>query len=165
MKIVGIDPGLTGAIALLDVGTPMRIQFWDTPTLKIETGKSTKNIINVLEAADILFKIDPALIIIEKVHAMPGGGERTMGATSAFNFGMGYGVWLGIIGAFQIPFQQVHPATWKKAMMEGMGKAKAASRVRAMQIYPSVGEELKLVKHHGRADALLLAEYGRRTKI
>jgi hypothetical protein len=172
VRIVGIDPGLTGAIVLID--SFENIQFWDTPVLAIETGKKVKNVINIAEAAEILFSIDPALVIIEKVQAMPGKpsaalaaqGEKfqTMGATSAFNFGMGYGIWLGILGAYQFPYTQVHPATWKKATMEGMGKEKDASRLRAMQLYPGVTEMLKLKKHHGRADALLLAHYGKVTR-
>lgn len=85
-----------------------------------------------------------------------------MGATSAFNFGKGYGMWLGILAALLIPFDEVHPMTWKKTIMADMGKEKDASRIKAMQCYPLAAKDLSLKKHHGRADALLLAEFGRR---
>lgn len=169
-KWVGIDPGLTGAIAVLSEpelyiaapGNTYAVNFHDTPTLQVKSGAKFKNVIDAHAAALLLQEIHPDYIIIEKVQAMPGGGERSMGATSAFNFGMGFGLWLGIIAALQIPHEQVHPATWKAKLMGGMTKEKDSSRIRAMQLYPQAAKNLNLKKHHGRADALLLAEYGRR---
>jgi hypothetical protein len=110
---------------------------------------------------------EEVLVTIEKVNAMPGMGDngerRSMGATSAFNFGMGFGVWMGIIAALRLPVQQVHPRTWKARMMADMDKDKDASRVKAMQLYPQAAKGLSLKKHHGRADALLMAAYAERT--
>ena len=83
-----------------------------------------------------------------------------MGATSAFNFGMGFGMWQGICAASLIPYQLVHPATWKALLMKDMSKEKDASRVKAMQLYPQTAKDLTRKKDHGRADALLLAHYG-----
>lgn len=159
MRVVGVDPGLTGAVASID-NTGGGILFYDTPTLQVKSGKSYKNVIDMPAAVRILQELKPTYLVIEKVQAMPGGGERSMGATSAFNFGMGFGIWLGIIAAMKIPYEQVHPATWKAKLMAGMTKDKDASRLRAMQIYPDVADRLNLKKHHGRADALLLATYG-----
>lgn len=181
MIYVGIDPGITGAVAVISdtlLSGDKAIEFYDTPTLQIKSGKTIKNVIDIAAAVGILRKFGPTTIgnvcvIIEKVQAMPGkssaalaaAGEsrQSMGATSAFNFGMGYGIWLGIIGALNIPYEQVHPATWKGKMMAGMTKDKDASRSRALQLFPQAAESLKLKKHHGRADALLIAEWGRRT--
>lgn len=154
--VVGIDPGITGAVCVL---CDDAVEFHDTPTLTIKSGKSVKHVIDVHAAALLLEKIRPSYICIEKVGAMPNAGQ-SMGATSAFNFGMGYGMWLGIIAALKIPFDQVHPAAWKKLMMVGMSKEKDASRQRAMQLYPHVAKDLNLKKHHGRADALLIANFG-----
>jgi crossover junction endodeoxyribonuclease RuvC len=161
VRIVGIDPGLSGALVVLDESV---LEFYDTPTLQVKSGKSMKRVINIHEAASLLFAVWPELVIIEKVNAMPPGEGQRMGATSAFNFGMGYGIWLGILAAFEFPYKQVTPQAWKKLLMEGMSKEKDASRVRAMELYPQVASYLKLAKHHGRADALLLAHYGKVTK-
>lgn len=162
MVICGIDPGLTGALASLDESR--NPEFFDTPTLQIKSGKSIKNILDAAAATLMLEAINPDYVIIEKVQAMPGGGERTMGATSAFNFGMGFGIWLGIIAALKIPHEQVHPLKWKTTLMGGMTKDKDASRVRALQLFPRSAPKLNLKKHHGRADAVLLAEWGWRQR-
>lgn len=167
---IGIDPGVSGAVAVLDAETK-EITFYDTPTVQVKSGKKFKNMLDtgaIVLLLQILSTGRDVRVTIEKVNAMPGRpgengeGPRSMGATSAFNFGMGFGIWLGTIAALLIPHQQVHPLTWKKSIMADMGKEKDASRVKAMQLYPSAAKDLNLKKHHGRADALLLAEWGRR---
>lgn len=164
---VGIDPGLSGAVAVIT--NSGRILFADTPVIKMKVGKSTKSQINIPAAVAILQKIKthadqeqvPINVVIEKVNAMPPiGGRRTMGTTSAFNFGMGFGIWLGILAALQIPYTLVAPVTWKKKMMEGMTKEKGASIQRATQLFPQAAGQLTRVKDHGRSDALLLAAFG-----
>jgi hypothetical protein len=164
---IGIDPGISGALAVLHPNR--QIEFYDTPTVQIRSGKKIKNTMDTYAIVTILQGITSqrdVMVTIEKVNAMPGmgaGGERqSMGATSAFNFGMGFGIWLGILAALRLPHQQVHPRTWKMAVMSDMGKDKDASRIKAMQLYPESVPSLTLKKHHGRADALLLAEWGRR---
>ncbi len=75
-----------------------------------------------------------------------------------FTIGVGFGAWLGLLGALEIPYTRVRPARWKHAL--GLrGKDKEAARLRAQQLFPSA--DLQLKKHHGRAEALLLASYGR----
>lgn len=98
-------------------------------------------------------------LIIEQVHAMKG-----QGVTSVFDFGMGFGLWLGIINALQIPYTQVTPQKWKKEMMQGIAD-KDAARVMACRLFPMYANQMNLVKHHGRAEALLMAEYGRRQQL
>ena len=92
---------------------------------------------------------------IERVNSMPG-----QGVASSFTFGKGFGIWLGILASFSVSVDLVHPTRWKKAMLDGMGKEKDAARIRAKELFPSA--DLSLRKHHGRADALLIAEYRRR---
>jgi hypothetical protein len=171
MTFIGIDPGISGAVAELDSIT-RAVRFFDTPTVQVRSGKTMKNMLNIPQCVDILRTLSVAgnvRVTIEKVNPMPSFGEngerRGMGVTSAFSFGKGYGIWLGILSALAIPFQEVHPLTWKKTMMADMGKEKDASRVKAMQLYPATAPGLNLKKHHGRADALLLAEFGRRTEF
>lgn len=159
---IGIDPGISGACAVLNPETN-EVRFFDTPVLEIVVNKKRKNVLDTYQMVRILRDLgaaDGLWVTIEKVQAMPGGGERTMGATSAFNFGCGFGMWLGILAALEIPHQQTHPATWKAKVMSGMGKEKDASRQIAMQHYPRAAKDLNLKKHHGRADALMLARYG-----
>lgn len=171
---VGIDPGLTGAIAVFDPQSRTAV-FYDTPTAVVKSGKKFKHIPDVAAIVLLLKEISSAgdvFVAIEKVNAMPGWkndpdhpGERVqaaMGVTSAFNFGFGFGVWVGIIAALSLPSQQIHPATWKSKMMAGATKEKDASRIRAMELFPKTANDLKLKRHHGRADALLIAVYASR---
>ena len=170
---IGIDPGITGAIARI---TDNNISIVDTPTFKIITGRrrskkgvmvdKIKSEFNAIEMSLILKELltDITYIGLEKVHAMP-----KQGVTSQFSFGYGLGIWKGIISAIgtekdvNISLTQVPPQTWKKEMMQGMGKEKDASVVRALELFPKAQVYFKNKKDHDRADALLIAEYIRRT--
>ena len=159
---IGIDPGIGGALAILNPETN-EVRFFDAPLLEIVVNKKKKNVLDAYAMVRILKEESAGkqvMVTIEKVQAMPGGGERTMGATSAFSFGYGAGLWMGILAALEIPHQQIHPATWKSKLMNGFGKEKDASRQVAMQHYPRAAKDLNLKKHHGRADALMLARFG-----
>ena len=157
MIYIGIDPGLSGAVGV--IGDTLDPMVFDTPTVLVE-GEKTKR--KYLTAAMALllkpFTGRPdVLVILENVHSMP-----KQGVASSFNFGEGKGMWEGILGAFEIPFDLVSPQRWKKAIMADQGKDKSAARFKAMQLFPSLADQLKLVKYDGRAEALLMAEYGRR---
>jgi len=91
-------------------------------------------------------------VLIEASQAMPGQGVRSMWTT-----GYGYGLWLGILAALQLPYTPVRPVVWKKAV--GLGKDKEQARLRAQQLFPAA--DLRRKRDHGRAEALLLAWYGR----
>ena len=153
MIYLGIDPGLTGALAVIDGG---ELLFHDCPTYK----DGTKQRMDEAGAARLLAsacKVGPCLITVEKVHSMPGQGVSSM-----FGFGYGFGVWMGILAALQIPHQIVTPQAWKKEMFAGYS-ADTDSRVIARRLWPEQTEEwLSRKKDHGRADAVLLAEFGRR---
>ncbi len=161
MKFIGIDPGLDGAAAILPDGILI-----DTPTLTVQgKGKSKKREYNVQAMAVALrpYHTGPGSIqiawgAVEKVHAMPG-----QGVTSMFSMGVGVGLWRGILAGLLIPYEHPTPQRWQKMMLDGMGKGKDASRLRAIELFPHLADQLSLKKHHGRADALLLAEYARRT--
>lgn len=147
---IGIDPGATGAVATI---SPTGITFVDCPIIKVK-GRTKPN--PTLMAMELKKLATPnSIVIIENVHAMP-----NQGVVSMFSFGMGYGVWLGIIAALNIPVEFVTPQLWKKYY--SLGSDKEASRVAALQLFPNQSENLKLKKHHGRAEALLLAEFLRR---
>jgi len=166
MIYAGIDPGSTGAIATIDSKT-REVSFWDTPVTVAKVGKKIRSSMDCHTASRILQSLDASdgiLITIEKVNAMPSipgpdGERRSMGATSAFSFGMNFGMWIGICAASQLPYQLIHPMTWKAALMRDQGKEKDASRVKAMQLYPYTAKDLARKKDHARGDALLLAHY------
>jgi Holliday junction resolvasome RuvABC endonuclease subunit len=162
MIYVGIDPGLSGAIAVIDSDTK-DISFVDTPVLEIRVGKKLKHQQDAYAIASLLRALSSGkdvMVTIEKVNAMPDVGTGAkMGSTSAFNFGLGFGMWLGILAALEIPHQQVHPATWKAVMMRDSTKDKDASRMKAMQLFPLSAKDLTRKKDHGRADALLMAAW------
>ena len=164
---IGIDPGLTGAVALIRKNGEVAV--WDTPTTIIKKGKTTKTDYLPYEMARMINDIldEDVHVIIEKVHAMPAfgkdknGNDKRQGITSMFRFGEGFGLWLGIIAAFELPMTQVAPQTWKKALMKDMPD-KDAARQRAQELFPMAVKELSRKKDCGRADAILLAEFGRR---
>src|SRR3990167_9489401 len=140
---IGIDPGLTGAMAV--ISSDGSINVFDAPIGII--GKK-----NVLLAAFMRYYLEPydpdsTKVAIEAVHSMP-----RQGVTSAFNFGKGFGLWIGILVGLGFAYTEVPHQRWKASMMDGMGKDKDASRVRAMQLFPQISNQLNLKKHHGRAD-------------
>lgn len=151
MNIIGIDPGQTGAVAFINDG---HIELFDTPTELVKKGKGNKTEYLPSLMAEILRGKTIDHCYIEKVGAMPG-----QGVTSMFNFGKGYGLWIGILAAMQIPYTLVTPQAWKKEVMQGVGD-KDAARGKAMQLYPASAQLLSRKKDIGRADALLIAHFG-----
>ena len=147
---IGIDPGLTGAVAaILGDGA---IEFHDMPVLQIK--KRTQ--LDYAGLAHILRRYADrggATAAIEMVGAMPGQGVSSM-----FKFGQVYGAALATLATLQIPYQGVTPAVWKRAF-KLVGCDKDESRSRALEMFPACVQHLRLKKHHGRADALLLAQW------
>ena len=149
---LGIDPDLGGALAVLaDDGALLAV--YDTPTLRLRVARGTKQEYDLPGMAALLRPYaDPgAHVVLEESQAMPGQGVRSM-----FTTGYGFGVWLGLLAALQMPYTRVRPVVWKKALALGTDKEQA--RLRAQQRFP--GADLRRKKDHGRAEALLLAWYG-----
>lgn len=158
MVIIGIDIGLDGGFCIFDDGKMFAV--YDIPTLNIGSGKKVRREYNVHEIVRILRKHqydDEIIAIMENVHAFPGQGVSSM-----FKLGVGSGIWMGILASLGIPFEKVSPVTWKKAMLPGMGKEKDAARAKAIQLFPDVTHKLSKKKDHGKAEAMLLAEYMKR---
>ena len=152
MASIGIDPGLNGALAVLTADGTLEA-LWDTPTLTLRTSRGSRQEYDVSGLVALLapYGGPQTHVMIEEAQAMPGQGTRSM-----FTIGVGFGVWLGILAALALPHMRVRPHIWKKAL--GLGQDKEASRLRAMQLFPSAA--LRRKKDHGRAEALLLAFYG-----
>lgn len=150
--ILGVDPGLNGALALLDVvaGT---LAVHDMPT--IAAGTNSKRVVDEAALARLvdLHAKDIKHAYVERVSAMPG-----QGVTSMFSFGTSYGIVRGVIAANFIPVTLVQPQRWKSTL--SVPAAKAGARARASQLLPAFAGLWPLVKHDGRAEAALIAYYG-----
>lgn len=157
MIYLGIDPGLDGGLSSVGNVTSTN----GIPCIVRDKGKGSKREYNLAAMRELLkdyLRVGlPLFCLIENVHAMP-----AQGVTSMFSMGFGLGAWHGLLTALEIPFETVTPQRWKKAMLDGTGKDKEASRLRALSLFPVFSDKLKLKKDEGKAEALLIAEYARR---
>lgn len=158
MKIIGIDPGKSGAICRLwkpteDHEPIIHIQSLQLcPIVQVKKKKEydINGMRSLLEGADVVW--------IEKVHAMP-----KQGVTSMFSFGKGYGIWLGLIAGLWIRVNEVAPQTWKKFWLKDMPKDKGSAILRVQQLFPDVNlmpTERSRKPSDALADAILIAMYG-----
>ena len=150
--ILGIDPGLHGALAFFDyeAGT---LVVHDMPTVTVERGGKAKGEVSPQLVAMIMRQHDVRRAVVERVGAMPG-----QGVTSVFSFGRSLGVIEGVLGGLNIPMSYVTPQAWRKAV--GVRDGKDGSRLRAMELFPAYSELFRLKKAHGRSDAALIAYCG-----
>ena len=155
MLIIGIDPGISGAICFFEDGEVKEII--DMPVMA--EGKKNKRQINgpqtyneILERINRFQKKD-VIVVIEQVSAMPG-----QGVTSMFNFGQSFGVLKGICSAMQLSMFFIRPAKWKKYF--GLIKTeKDASRTKVIEIFPYISSQLSRKKDSNKADAILIASF------
>lgn len=152
--IIGIDPGASGGIALVEKtseGTHLR-GVWDMPTVQIVGGKRR---VNAPMLADIISRLPTtALIISEQVSAMPG-----QGVVSMFAFGRAAGIVEGVAAGAGLDLELVLPVKWKRAL-DLIGKDKSASRALAAEAFPKHAVSFARVKDDGRAEAALIALWG-----
>jgi crossover junction endodeoxyribonuclease RuvC len=153
--IVGIDPGLSGALFFLDPGNPSNGEAVDIPTHTLTRGGKQKREVDIAGLIAVLAMRPLTHAFIEQVGAMPG-----QGVSGVFAFGKCYGVVLGVIAARSIPLSLVPPVRWKRAL--GVPRAKDGARARASQLLPEAASQWPLKKHDGRAEAALIALYGAR---
>ncbi len=167
MIYIGIDPGKDGAIAAIESGAIPQVEI--TPT--VLTGKGSRRSYDEGAMRRLLREIvhnDPeeAFAIIEKQQAMPG-----QGVVSMFSIGEGFGLWKGYCSGMGIRYQVVHPRTWKKEMLRdvpGSGADKGRSIIAAGRMFPDTDlrrSERARVSHDGKAEALLIAMYGKRIDL
>lgn len=153
---IGIDPGISGAVAAIYRDRLPEVH--DMPTA--HDGRRRQLLMTGLASLiRDLMTAEPGLApsaVLEKVHSHP-----RQGVASTFTFGRAAGGAEGILAAFGIPYTLVTPQAWKKRMLAGAPKGKQASVVRAAQLFPDLVDQFQRKKDHNRADALLLAEYGR----
>lgn len=152
--IIGIDPGAMGAIAVLDNGSIFGI--YDMPIMLIRRGKTDKKIVDGYALRTLpITMADVLAAYIEQVGGIPG-----QSASAAFNFGRSAGIPEGWLKCNGVRVEEVPPGTWKRALKVNGGKDGA--RAMASRLWPDSAHLFKRVKDDGRAEAALIAEYGRR---
>jgi hypothetical protein len=146
MRFIGLDPGVSGGVAIIDDGDVRAYSMPTTPQ----------------ELADLLRGLGSARTVCERVGAARGRDGRKQGVSSAFTFGVSYGTSLGVLAALRIPHELVTPAVWQKEFglvasgNNNLTAKKNAHKAAAARLFPS----LRII--HATADALLLAEWLRR---
>ena len=159
MIIIGIDPGINGAISIIE--NKKIIEVYDTPTMI--DGKKNKRQINGAQVTNIfkerLNAEKEVVVVVEHVNAMPG-----QGVTSMFNFGQSFGVIKGICAALNLPIYFVRPSKWKKHF-NLIKTNKDASRTKVIEVYPEISSKLHRKKDSNRADAILIALYFNDTQL
>lgn len=150
---IGIDPGLTGGIAILEPNNNLFV-------FRIPTIETSKKEIDAHAVAALFRDYDDhykgILCAIEHAQAMP-----KQGVTSMFSYGKGFGVYLGIFSALSMPYRLVKPQTWKRAL--GCTSDKQATVQIANQIFPKFCHEWRKKTYHGLAEAALIAYFAKKT--
>lgn len=147
MLFIGIDPGVSGALAFLGEDGRL-VAVHKMP----ETERDILELLRLHTVKDALTAVT-ARAVLEKVHSTPG-----MGVSSAFTFGKGYGRLRMALVALDIPFDEPSPQAWQKALLFRTGGDKNVSKARAQELF-----SVKVTNWN--ADALLLAEYCRRVQL
>ena len=159
MKIIGIDPGLNGAIVILENNKVLSV--FDMPVMS--EGKKNKRQLNSAQLVRIIkentLANDDINVVVEQVNAMPG-----QGVTSMFNFGQTFGAIKGICAALNLPIFFVRPAKWKKHF-DLINSSKDASRTKAIEMYPSISDQLSKKKDVNKSDAILIARFYSETRF
>ncbi len=155
MRIIGIDGGVTGAIAFLDDAGAL-VNVYDMPTFTCTVnGKERQQLDPVAfkqRCQALGFGLD--LVLFEE-----GQGVREQSAAAAYKYGFTNGQTVGIVATLGLPYEFVRPDVWKRAL--GLiGKSKDDSRRLAQQLYPVDAVSFSRKGDHGRAEATLIAHYG-----
>lgn len=146
--ILGIDPGLSGALAFHYMDAADLVAVEDMP---LADGSISSALL-----ASIIKRHAPTIAMIEAVSAMPG-----QGVTSMFNFGKAFGTTIGVVSALNIPLHFATPQKWKKHYR--LSSDKEECRARALQLFPACAASFARKKDHGRAEAALIAKFAAET--
>jgi crossover junction endodeoxyribonuclease RuvC len=161
MLVLGVDPGKNGAAVVLRTDPLSVMEHLDCPLFEIAAkgGKKSRQL-DVRTIGEWLRHLTRDVLIqhawIEKVNAFAGESAR-----NSFEFGETYGAWRAAMAALELPFSEVPPAGWKKAMR--LNADKELSRKVAIALFTGQSELFRLKKHDGRAEAGLIAYYGAMT--
>jgi hypothetical protein len=149
---IGIDPGLTGALAFIAPGGAVTVE--DIPTVDLPGNGLVSRRVDGLALARLIRQHVPAghacTVLMESVHAMGGSAVQTMGSMMR-----SVGAIEAVLEVLRMPAAGVTPQTWKR--FYGLKSDKGQSLTKARTLYPAA--PLRLAKHHNRAEALLIAHY------
>ena len=148
MRVLGIDPGASGALVVLDNDQP--VEWMEMPTYQ----PSSHRKVNCAELSAWIDNLQVEKAFIEQVHAMPGQGVSSM-----FYFGHSVGSVMGVLGALKIPVKEIRPVVWKKRAGL-LNTDKDAARSKAINIWPKWRALDKKIKGQALADAALIALFG-----
>jgi len=153
---IGIDPGFDGGVTVMDDEFNI-IKKDIAPTIL----GTKKKMYNVQGMVDLLLKYEPEMVVLEKVHAMPG-----QGSTSMFRFGHGLGLWEGIINALRYPYALVTPQQWMKTVLVGLpkGDKKQAAQLFCQRRWPEEDwrkNQRCRILHSGLTDSACMAYYAK----
>lgn len=155
MLILGVDPGLEGALALYDTIVEKVIHVCDMPTKTIMVSGKAREEVCPYGIVDLFRLLEAKKVCIEKV-----GGQRNQSASAAFNFGAGYGALRAAAAALDMEIDNPAPILWKAKLKVPSKKEFAIAK--ATEMLPYAREYWPLKKHDGRAEAALIALYARR---
>lgn len=159
MILVGIDPGLTGAVGILGHKAEL-LGVHDLPTMQRMHAPRKGGVMGQINPAELErllaehlghFDKNEVHVYIELPIAFP--KQQIQSVASSF---LTAGLIEGVVAARHYPHTLVKPAEWKKAL--GLSDSKEQARAKAIRLWP--GAPLNLVKYHNRAEALLIAKYG-----
>ena len=159
-SIIGVDPGVSPTVCLLidDPGKPLAVEFWDKDETSYVTtvGGLKRHRPSAPFLRGIFMQSLASLVVIEDVHSMP-----KQGLSSTFAFGFASGLIEGVACALRIPVLRVLPTAWKKAFRIAPKSPKAMSRHVASNLVPHLASEFAKAGQHDRAEAFLMAYWGR----
>ena len=167
MRICGIDPGVTGALALLDSDGSL-LEVADIPTLEVQRGKTRRHRIDAVMLAALLREWAPDHAVVEALNPRPSDGANSGRAAHAAELMRAAGIVEGVIAALGIPSTGVQPITWRRAMLcrgpvgdtaQARAGRKEASRQRAIALWPATAPKF-LKTRPDRAEACLIARWG-----
>lgn len=153
MIILGVDPGLSGALAVVDDGGIREIL--DMPTVLIRRGKTDKAEVIHEPILKLALSYKLRAVFVEQVGGLPG-----QSASAAFNFGRAAAAPEYLMRGMHLRVERVPPQRWQKAL--NVPKGKDGSREMAARLWPKAAGLFSRKKDDGRAEAALIAEYGRR---
>ncbi len=163
-RIVGIDPGIGGAVVVIDQHGEIKRAI-RTPILMNKTKKvyDLQLMREVLRGAQHDAEEDGGAVMVglEKVHTLPRDGR-----VGAFRFGMGYGMWQGLLSGLFVSYIEVTPQRWQGRMLAGYPRGehtKTSAVLAAKGLFPHIPINFKA--DWGLADAALIAEYTRRQHL
>lgn len=142
MRIIGVDPGVTGGLALMVDGRVTAVE-----PMPVHDG-----VADGASIASLIERWNADVVVVEKTQAMPKNGS-----IASYSLGMNTGIVYGVVTALQHPLVKIRPIDWKRC--NGLvGKTKDASRGLATELWPGFLNVFKIKRTgEGQAEAALIA--------